>query len=123
MPSIRVDKHYFPFFDSVKVPVTAPGTSDSFLNAGYDTMILEVAGTAGGYVEGCINIMQPDGTTKPDAQCAWNKLALINLKDYDVTESFSAAGQYAIGINGMSRVRVVLTSVSGEATVLGVAEV
>ena len=123
MPSVRVDKQYFPFFDSVKVPVTAAGTSDSFYNVGYDTMILEVTGTAAGYVEGCVNIVQPDGTTKTDAQCAWSKLALINFKNYDVTENFSGAGQYAIGINGMSRVRVGLTSVSGEATILGVAEV
>ena len=123
MPSIRVDKAIFPFFDSVRTPVTAAGTSDAFHNAGYSTMILEVSDGVEGSVEGCINIVNPDGSTKTDNECDWSSLALINMADYAVGDTFTEAGHYAVGINGMSRVRIVLTSVSGEATILGVAEV
>ena len=125
MPSIRADKQIFPFFDSVKTPVTAAGTSESFHNNGFSTLNLEVStsGSVSLYVEGCINILNADGTTKTDAQCEWTKLAIISLADYSVADTISAAGIYAVGINGTARVRAVVTSASGNTTIVGVAEV
>lgn len=122
MASIRMDKQIFPFFDSVKTPITAAGISDSFHNAGFSIITIEVVGEVAGTVEGCINIVNPDGTTKPDEECDWMSLALIDLKDYSVYESIPGEGHYCIGINGMARVRVNLTSVSGESVIVGVAE-
>lgn len=125
MPSVRTDKQIFPFFDSVKTPVTAAGTSESFYNNGFSTLNLEVAtsGSIALYVEGCINILNTDGTAKTDAQCEWTQLAIISLSDYSVSDTITEAGIYAIGINGTARVRVVVTSASGNATIVGVAEV
>lgn len=123
MPSIRVDKQIFPFFDSVKTPITAVGTSDSFHNSGFGLLSLEIAGDAAGYVEGCINIVNADGSIKDDASCSWGKLAIINSQTLECGESFDDEGHYCIGINGMSRVRIVLTSVTGSVTIVGIAEV
>lgn len=122
MPSIRTDKQIFPFFDSVKTPVTEAGTSDAFHNNGFGTMTIEVAGTAGGYVEGCMNIVNSDGTTKTDSECSWTKLGLINMENFSVSSTFSAEGKYCVGINGMARVRVVLSSVTDSVTIVGTAE-
>ena len=122
MASIRVDKQIFPFFDSVKTPITTPGISQSFFNAGFSVLTIEVVGEVDGTVEGCINIVRPDGTTRPDDECDWMSLALIDLKDYSVYETIPGEGHYCIGINGMARIRINLTSVSGESTIVGVAE-
>ncbi|MBO7732408.1 MAG: hypothetical protein J6S67_07640 [Methanobrevibacter sp.] len=123
MANIRADKQIFPFFDSVHTPITAAGTSSSFHNNGFSTLIIEVTGTAEGYVEGCMNIINPDGSTKTDDECVWGELGLIDLKAYKVLEEFQESGHYAVGINGMARVRIVVISVTGEVTILGVAEV
>lgn len=123
MASIRMDKQIFPFFDSVKTPITVAGISDSFHNAGFSIITIEVTGDeVEGVVEGCINIVKPDGTTKTDDECEWMSLALIDLKDYSVYTKIPGEGHYCIGINGMARVRVNLTSISGESTIVGVAE-
>ena len=121
----RVDKQIFQFFDSVKSPVTSAGTSDSFFNIGYSSMTLEVSGTGSiaGRVEACMNILNSDGTAKTDAQCTWTTLGILNLTSFAMGTSFSANGVYAFAIDGLARVRVVLTSVSGSATVVGTAEV
>ena len=125
MPSIRIDKQIFPFFDSVKNPISAAGTSESFHNNGFSTMIIEVdaSGSASMTVEGCINIIESDGETKEDSDCTWTELAIINLSDYSVLSSITASGIYAVGINGTARVRIVCSSISGTATIVGVAEV
>ena len=125
MPSIRTDKQIFPFFDSVKTPISAAGTSEPFYNNGPSVLNLEVStsGSVSLTVEGCINILNTDGTTKTDAQCEWTELAIISLSDYSVSSSITAPGIYAIGINGTARVRVVVASASGETTIVGVAEV
>ena len=122
MPSIRTDKQIFPFFDSVKNPITSIGVSDAFHNNGFGTMTIEVDGVAGGYVEGCMNIINSDGSAKTDNECSWTKLALINMEDFSVSSTFTTTGKYCIGINGMTRVRVVLTSISGSAVIVGTAE-
>ena len=125
MPSIRADKQIFPFFDSVKTPVAAAGTSESFHNNGFSTLILEVSGAEGIKltVEGCINILNTDGTTKTDAECTWTQLAVIDMSAYNVLEEVEGNGIFAIGINGNARVRVVISEISGSATITGVAEV
>lgn len=122
MASIRMDKQIFPFFDSVKTPITEAGTSESFHNNGFSLLTLEVSGDSVGYVEGCINIIKPNGIAKTDEECEWEKLALINLKNFDVTEKFEEKGHYSIAINGMARVRVVLESVNADSVIVGVAE-
>ncbi len=125
MPSIRTDKQIFPFFDSVKTPVTEAGTSESFHNNGFATLILEVSDATSIKltVEGCINILNTNGTTKTDEECAWTTLAAIDLSAYSVLDEISSNGIYAIGINGSARVRVVVSEISGSATITGVAEV
>lgn len=125
MPSARLDKQNFPFFDSVKNPVTAVGISDSYHNVGFDTLILEVAGSEDIElkVQGCSNILKEDGmTSKSDDECEWSDLAVINAKNFDVSESISSNGIYYIGINGLMRVRVSVTSITGSATILGTME-
>lgn len=125
MPSIRTDKQIFPFFDSVKTPVTAAGTSESFHNNGFATLILEVSDATSIKlsVEGCINILNTNGTTKTDEECTWTTLAAISLSGYEVLDEIDQNGIYAIGINGSARVRVVVSEISGSATITGVAEV
>lgn len=125
MPSIRTDKQIFPFFDSVKTPVTEAGTSESFHNNGFSTLILEIsdATSISLTVEGCINILNTDGTAKTDEECTWSTLAVIGLGSYNVADAITDNGIYAIGINGTARVRVVVSAISGSATITGVAEV
>lgn len=123
MSSIRLDKQIFPFFDSVKTPVTASGTSESFHNNGFGSMTIEVSGAASGEIEGCINILNADGSVKADSACSWSSLAVVNLGDLSLSSSFSGIGHYSVSISGMARVRVVLSSVSGSVTIVGVAEV
>ena len=124
MPSIRTDKQIFPFFDSVKSPLTAAGTSESFHNSGFSTMILEIANATAisAKVEACVNILKPNGEAMTDNECEWTQLAVIGMSDYAVSDSISDNGIYAIGINGTARVRVVVESVSGSAVITGVAE-
>lgn len=124
MPSIRTDKQIFPFFDSVKTPVSAAGTSEPFRNNGFSTLTLEVSGATSIAlsVEGCVNIIKPNGETMTDEECSWTPLAIINMSDFSVLSEIADNGIYAIGINGNARVRVVVSSIEGEAIITGVAE-
>ena len=124
MPSIRTDKQIFPFFDSVKTPVSTAGTSEAFRNNGFETLILEVSGATSISltVEGCINIIKPNGETMTDEECSWTPLAIINMTGFEVLSEITSNGIYAIGINGNARVRTVIDSIEGEAVITGVAE-
>ena len=125
MPSIRADKQIFPFFDSVKTPISAAGTSESFHNNGFSTLMIEVSGASSidMEIEGCINILDANGEPKEDANCVWTKLGLYNLNDFSFAKKITGNGIYAISIDGTARVRVVVNSVSGNTTILGSASV
>ena len=73
-------------------------------------------------VEGCVNIIKPNGDTMTDAECSWTPLAIISMSDFSVLSEIADNGIYAIGINGSARVRVVISSIEGEAVITGVAE-
>jgi hypothetical protein len=124
MPSIRMDKTIFPFFKKKdnQGPTYAEVGESVFGNAGYSNMSLEISGDAVGYVEGCINLQNPDGSSKKDEELSWGRLALIDKADYNVLDGFSAKGHYDVAINGMQKVRVVVTSVGSEVTILGMME-
>ncbi len=122
----NLNKKIFPFFDSVKDPVRKTGVSDSLiLNHLYSAVSVEVSGITSGdiAVEGCINSLNSDGTVKTDEECSWSKLSLIDLNGMKTIDNITANGIYAVGVDGMSRVRVVINSVSGAATIVGVAGV
>jgi len=122
MANTNLNYKIVPLFNSNKTPVTVAGTSESVYNTGYSTFTLEVAGTAVGRVEGCINIANADGSPKADNECSWTTLGIINMQSYAFSQGFTQGGKYAIGINGMARIRVVLTSVTGSVTLVGVME-
>ena len=124
MPSIRTDKQIFPFFDSVRTPVSAAGTSEPFRNNGFASLTLEVSGASSIAltVEGCVNIIKPNGEAMSDVECSWTPLAIINMSDFSVLSEIANNGIYAIGISGSARVRVVISSIEGEAIITGVAE-
>lgn len=126
MPSIRMDKTIFPFFkkkDSKNIgPDYAEVGESVFGNAGYSNMSLEISGDAIGYVEGCTNLQNPDGSSKKNDELSWGRLALINKADYSLLDGFSEKGHYDVAINGMQKVRVVVTSVGSEVTILGIME-
>ncbi len=126
MPGNYLQKQIFPFFNSVKKPVTETGTSDSFCaNYLYSTMNIEVSGVTSGdiIIEGCINILNKDGSNKKEDECVWTKLSFVDLSTMTLGSSIVSDGIYSVGIDGMSRVRIVINSISGSATIVGVAGV
>lgn len=122
MPSNRMDKEFFPFFKKRDGTSYAEVGESVFWNAGYSNMSLEVSGDAIGYVEGCTNLRNPDGSSKKDEELSWGKLALIDKADYNLLDGFSGKGHYDVAINGMQKVRVVVTSVGSGVTILGAME-
>ena len=105
MVNSNLNVQIFPFFDSVKNPITTDQTSGSFNNNGYNHLTLEVSGTGSASitVEGCINILNADGSVKKDADCSWT---VIN-------DEVSAVGIYQIDITGLSRVHLKAENVTG----------
>ena len=124
MPLARLDKKFFPFFDSVKTPVSESGTSPSFRNNGYTSMTIEVsnATTIAAHVEGCVNIENANGETLEDNDCHWTPLKLINLTTLEQVDGMNANGIYLLTLCGCQRIRVVVESVTGTATILSVSE-
>lgn len=124
MANIRADKEIHVFFDSVNTPLSAAAVSPSIGTNGFQVLTLEVTGAdASLTVQGCLNVIGRDGLLKPDAECEWTNLAIINLSDYSVIEEITEKGVYAIGIGDTARYRVNVTSVSGSATIIGFAGV
>lgn len=110
------------FFNSRVTPLTAvPTTVDTWFNGGYDTFIVEVSGTGSisAKVMGCVNICDPDGKRLPAADRPFTALKVINLKSFDVTDTISSAGIYAVGVQGIANVKVDIISLSGSFTVVG----
>lgn len=122
----NLNKIIFPFFNSVKVPISAGGSSDSLrLNCLYDSVTLEISGGGTGmiYVEGCINILNADGSTKTDAQCSWTKMSMMDMKTMSIVDVIKGDGIYSITTSGLNRIRVTIESISSPITVVGVAGV
>lgn len=125
MPNIRVDRQVFPFFNSVKEPVAKNGISESFKNNGFSNLTLEVSGATNINltIEGCVNILNAKDTALQDSECQWTPLVALDNKNFAICENIESNGIYSISIGGVSRVRIKITSISGAATIVGVAEV
>ena len=116
---------YFPFFNSVKNPVSAAGTSDPVYNSGYDLLILEISGTVTAIsleVEGCINQLNGNGNQLDESDCDYSTLTVFKAEDYSMSTSVTDKGVYYVPINGRSRVRVKINSVTGDAIIVGALE-
>lgn len=112
----------FPFFDSVKNPVKESKTSDSFYNAGYQLMTLEVSGTGTGTlkVQGCVNTMSPNGEQLDDDDCSWTDIKVSEYSSDEKAATISATGIYKVYVAGLSRIRIKAETVSGDGlTIVG----
>lgn len=124
MPSIRTDKAYFPFFKNKSTGSAFAEVGESvYRNPGYSNMVLEVSGEAVGYVEGCVNISNFDGSEKNDSELSRGRICLINKEDFSLSDGFTKKGHYEVAINGMQKIRVVLESVGEKVIILGAMEV
>src|SRR5574344_87045 len=114
------DVKIFPFFDSVKNPVSTVGTSNACFNAGFDTLVLEVsdATTISAKVLGCVNQVNGDGVSLDDDDCAYSYLSIMDV-NYDFVDSITDNGIYYVAINGCSRIKVELTTITGAAHIVG----
>lgn len=121
MTNLNLNVQVFPFFDSVKNPLSENRTSDSFKNNGYDNMTLEISGTGSGtiVVQGCVNTLDANGNQKADADCSWVNLAALSASNLQKIESITEKGIYFIGVGGISRIRVNVTNISGTITIVG----
>ena len=121
MIAARIDQVKFPFFKGV----SAAGSSDIFNNIYcYNALTLEVSGSTAVSlkVQGCINTEDVNKQPIPDVNLEWTDLGIINLSDFSVTASATSNGIYSVTIAGIAKVRVVLESVTGSTTVIGVME-
>lgn len=121
MPNIGLNTQIYPFFNSVKEPLTEDKTSDSYHSGGYDSFTLEFGGEGSAtiVVEGCVNTRNSLDQDLKDAECSWYPLAALNAQDYSKSAAISNKGIYFFGISGVSRIRVKATGVSGEVTIVG----
>ena len=121
MPLSKLDQKKFLFFRQA----TAAGASQSYSNNCYGNMTLEISGDISSIslkVQGCINVEDAEKNIIDDANLDWTNLAVIADKDFAVSEAITAKGIYNVGIIGLARIRIVIESLSGEATVIGVLE-
>ena len=116
----KLDQKKFPFFRGV----SEAAVSDIFNNNMYDSLTLEITGAESIQlrVQGCINVEDANKNPIPEENLEWNDLGLINIKNFTVVESATVNGIYCIGIGGLTKIRVVIESVTGSATVTGVVE-
>lgn len=116
---------YFPFFGSMKTPVTAAGTSDPLYNSGYDIMILEVSGDCSAIdlvIEGCVNQLNDKELPLPEADCEYSNLTILKSDDFSIIDKIEEKGVYYVPVLGRSRVRAKINSISGSAIILGALE-
>ena len=122
MANLNLNVQIFPFFDSVKNPITSAGTSTSFNNSGYDRLTLELSGLGSGKIEvqGCVNTLNANGEPMSDSDCTWTTTQILSISDYEMKNKAEANGIYQVTITGFSRIRVKATDVSGTGlTVVG----
>ena len=124
MATSRVDYQIFPFADSVKTPIEESGATKSFHNHGYRSLTLEISGDVSSInlkVEGCINIIDAAGNNLDDDQVYWIGIPLVDATTGGVVNTAEKKGIFRVDITGLLRVRVSVESISGAATVVGVA--
>ena len=124
MANTRVDYQIFPFGDSVKNPIEETGATKSFHNHGYRSLTLEISGDVTSInlkVEGCINIIDAAGNNLDDNQVYWIGIPLVDATTGGLVNTAEKKGIFRVDITGLSRVRVNIASLSGKATVVGVA--
>lgn len=121
MANSNLNTKIIPFFDSVKNPLTEAAVSKSFFNLGFDNFALEISGsgTATLTIEGCINTVNAQGEQMDDDDCTWTPLSTLSAKDYAKSSAISNKGIYYVGISGLSRIRVNVTSVTGSVIIVG----
>ena len=117
----KLDVKYFPFFDSVKHPVSEAGESDAFNNNGFSLMTLEISGASAinAKVQGCVNVLNENGDMMEAEDLVWVDLGMFNVQDFKLIKNVEDNGSWFVGIAGFSKIRVNIDSVSGEATVVG----
>ena len=115
MPNSNLNVKFFPFFDSVKNPITTDGTSESCNNNGYDRLTLEVTGTGTGTisVEGCVNFLDAAGNEKQDSDCTFTAIQVLDLSDYEMKSSIASVGIYQVDIAGLSKIHIKAENVTG----------
>lgn len=125
MPSIRLDKQIFPFFNSVKTGEVKAGESSTFNNNGFNIMKLEI-GTSSNFptigVFGCVNILNEDGTEKTDDECSWFALSGID-RNFNIVSLINTNGLFSFSIDGLARVKITNIGSDLDGTIVGVAEV
>lgn len=116
----KLDQKRFPFFREQ----SSAGVSDIFNNTMYGSLTLEISGVEAIQlkVQGCIKIEDADKNPIPEQDLEWSDLGLIAIKNFTVVETAVANGIYSVSIAGLNKVRVVIESVTGDATVIGVLE-
>ena len=124
MASTRVDYKIFPFADSVKKPISEAGATESFHNHGYRSLTLEVNGDISSInlkIEGCVNIINAEGRSLEDNEVFWIGIPLVDATTGEIVTAVDKKGIYRVDITGLLRVRVNVESISGTASVVGVA--
>ena len=126
MPSIRLDKQIFPFFNSVKKGEIESAESSVFNNNGFNIMKLEVNTKSNGSIMigvlGCVNILNEDGTEKTDDECSWVPLSGID-NNFNIVSLIGRNGLFSFSIDGLARVKITNLGSSLSGTIVGVAEV
>lgn len=121
MANSNLNIQIVPFFDSVKNPLAADGTSKGYWVNGYDNLAVEVSGTGSGaiVVQGCINTLDADDQQMDDQDINWTDLSMLSATNYSQKATITENGIYYVGVSGISRVRIQATGVSGTLTIVG----
>jgi hypothetical protein len=98
----------FKFFESANSV-----KESNVLSANGNQLILQVSGNG---AEFSISVLGKVDNENED----YTKLAVINAKDYDMLQSISSNGIYVVGIDGISKVKLSIDSItSGNVNVYG----
>lgn len=110
----------FPFFNSVKERVSKAGVSDSVSNGDFGTMTLEVVGdgSLNCTAEGAVNMIDKNGISLADDDLEWNNILMFDAS-FSKVDSITEKGIYYVVIKGMSRVRLNISTISGEFQIVG----
>lgn len=91
---------------------TSPSESDIFLTNG-SQMVVSIDGEANNF---SVSILG-QSALKPIDQ--WTELATISAKDFSVSTTMTAKGNYFIGIDGIGRIKAIINNTDGSLNVSG----